>query len=70
MSRFLKGLDLILTGSAVWLSWYLERKIIMLLENICMSGADDQYLDDKAGCYNYPYNLSGPSKALFRLMEL
>jgi hypothetical protein len=42
----------------------------MLLENICMPGADDQYLDDKAGCYNYPYYLSCPCKALFRLMEL
>ena len=51
---FAIGLVLILTGSVVWLSWYLERKIIMLPYNICLPGSDDQSPDDKARCYSNP----------------
>ena len=57
LSRFLKGLVLILTGSAVWLSWYLEEKVIMLPDNIFLPGSYDRYPDGKAGYCNNPYNL-------------
>ena len=62
LSRFLKGLVLILTGSVGWLSWYLERKIIMLPDNIFVPGSDDQYPDDKVRCCSNPCTPLVPGK--------
>ena len=62
LSRFLKGLVLILTGSAGWLAWYLERKIIMLPDNICLPESDDQSPDDRADCCSNPCIPSVPGK--------
>jgi len=47
-----------LTGSAGWLSWYLQRKIIMLPGNIYLPGFDDQYPDGKVCNRGNPCNLS------------
>jgi hypothetical protein len=59
-----------LTGSAGWLSWYLERKIIMLLDNICLPVPDDQYPDDKADCCSNQSTLLIPDIAQVRQPEL
>ena len=56
LSRFLKGLALISTGSVVCLSWYLERKIIMLPGYKVLPGSDDQYPGGKADYYSNPCN--------------
>ena len=56
LSRFLKELVLILTGSVVWLSLYLERKIIMLPGYKVLPGSDDQYPGDKVDCCSNPCN--------------
>ena len=63
LSRLLKELVLVLTGSAGWLSWYLERKIIMLPDNICLPVSDDLSPDDKAHCCSNQSTLSILDKA-------
>lgn len=66
LSRLLKGLAKVLTGSDDGIVWYLGRRIIRLLVCKVEPGSDDQCPGDRVGCYSNTCILLIPYRASIR----